>query len=1448
MEEHEDDSVVKSVEGVEDMMVDVAGAYLDPNAGLGEDSDGIRVSTLEKGEEVVNEEEGAGSGEARVLNSDNVDGLNSVEVSKDVVQATESNGDVTVIDSKEITEDVHVESVVQVTDGKIAESLFTAADLGSKEVETVVVEESFVGKDQVQGTSEVIKDDAQGNESLESTSLEPQCIGGESVLIETPEVVEQEVTDGDKVATENLEKENKALDTSKISEPSNTMNPGSEDVNVVVMEEGVTCKDEAQNGFSVHPSLVCSEVVNPVSVAGDGNVHTGNLDGNGDADKLNKKGTSYLTREDLTQDVEKGENEIGVQDSKLAVEASSGEPQVVGETDVVENEETEKGMKKNEGIVEQSTVSVQEVAYGNGVMDDKSVKKFEEVDTSKIPELFTTDNRGTDEVKLDADMEGGDNAGMDIDDVAGWKDNIPETDVINGAGKNDQFDVFANFEAEQGFPESSGKGKEPIVYGRRANVEVPLYNALDGNRSPVSEDENLEIETDSEEDYEYAEEEEGGQIAEHLENGSSFSLHQPRYFQPPKIEGEFAVSDLVWGKVRSHPWWPGQIVDPSDASQKAMKYYKKNRYLVAYFGDHSFAWNDPSVLKPFRANFSQIEKQTNFEAYKDAVECALEEVSRRVEVGLACSCIPRDIYKKIECQVIENGGVRQKATIRHGLDESASVSSFEPDKLVDYVRLLAQFPDEGDNMDLAMAKAQLSSYGRYKGYRELPEFQVFADLLEDAPTREGIEQGAEQVHKNGEKFENNLVESAYPIKEKCLSDITDEAPETGTSKSVSSSCLKKRKARHSTSNGSLKKPNRQPGKVSTAASVSTPKPSFKIGRLIQRVASQMTGPPSALKSNSITKVDHGHEDGQHTDQGVGSVIPLQTPETPQVEASVPEMLSQLHLTAQDPMKNYAHLHTILPFFYNRRADVYSKSLKKSPPVEKPVSGGEIKVSDENDPEKFDFDIQFDDVNNDSYWTDRIIHNTSEEQLSQDHQNGGIEYQVEAGEQDEEDKPAKRRRGPYKKNVVVDEQDEEDKPAKRRRGPYKKQAVAKEQDKQDVQDKQDEQDKPVKRRRRSKKEAVAGEQDEQDKQGEQDKPAKRSRSSKKQVVASEQDKQDKPAKIRRRSKLDKLEVMEEEEPEIVKRRRENLATEVVLKFTEGVNFTSVNNLNKTFRRFGPLMESETEVDREGGRARVVFKKCSDAEVAHSSAGKFNIFGSIDVKYELNYTPLVSYKPLPLPSFEDPLPLPSFEDPLPLPSSQDPFPVPSSQDPFPLPSSQHPLPLPSSQDPLPLPASQDPFPPPSSQDPLPLPASQDPFPPPSSQDPLPLSSLQDHMPLPSSQDHLPLPSSQDPLSLPPYASSIITRPFAPSIITRPFVPSVITRAITRPDGCKLNVIAPEVILVRWMLVFRQFSLLLCGSFTFALAYFYVGDRITQADTGNQWPEVKIKISNFVSIHVV
>jgi hypothetical protein len=77
--------------------------------------------------------------------------------------------------------------------------------------------------------------------------------------------------------------------------------------------------------------------------------------------------------------------------------------------------------------------------------------------------------------------------------------------------------------------------------------------------------------------------------------------------------------------------------------------------------------------------------------------------------------------------------------------------------------------------------------------------------------------------------------------------------------------------------------------------------------------------------------------------------------------------------------------------------------------------------------------------------------------------------------------------------------------------------------------------------------------------------------------------------------------------------ENSPAEIVMNFFEVNYVPSKTNLNKTFRRFGPLKESETEVDRDTSPAIVVFKKSSNAEVAFSSAGRFNIFGPMLVNY-------------------------------------------------------------------------------------------------------------------------------------------------------------------------------------------------------------------------------------------
>ncbi|XP_024960663.1 uncharacterized protein LOC112501206 [Cynara cardunculus var. scolymus] len=927
------------------------------------DSAGSGVAAFEKVEVTVIEE-----------------GLNtSLEVSKDVLQGNDATacgslvqdskessiggGNIVVIDNKDLTDrgsteevvEQHVESVEEVGDGdrvmdgktkkeaetvdssKIEESLATTTNLCSQEVDMIVVEDGFaskdeakdgvsvdpslvsannqdsstelvnVGTDEVDGRSkedcmhpinEIITDDSQGNASRET-----RFVGGENDLIdreveldrglakeimEQPIECDQQVGNEDCVVDEKIGKESEDLDSTKIPEPSTTTNPGSEDVDVVVVEEGLASKDEAQDGVSVDPSLVCADnrslptkVVNSATSEGDVIAQAENVD---------------QQAEVISHGARNLENGTGVGDSKSAVDSSSGEPQFGGETAVIDIEETEKGLTAEEKeIVEQHPESVQKVIHGDGVMDEKTRKEDEVLDSSKIPESLIATNLGPEEV-------------LTMKNVAQDSDSVGQR----------------------------------LVY--------PDNQSL----STENSDPRAEIDTTSKDE----------------------SVH-------PTVEITACTG-------------VDQGIKAGDASRCSI--------------------NDAAVcVKPSNEVPTSAE-MNGFQVSADAFE----------EVNGVTPCA--DVVK--HCVVHEDSGFSyEDAHMERGEDAGMDIDE------------VLGWKDEMPGIDVLSGHQEKDQHDKINADSE------------------------------GGNIVNNVVS------------------------------FKKRKFLDPISDGSEKKPNLNLEKVATAL-ISTPKPSFKVGECIQRVATQLTGPPLVLKSDN-------DPNGQRVDQLVG-------PENSQMErmiveskqSSVDEMLSQLQLVAQDPMKGHTFLNTIKPFFYDHRA------------VGRPVSVRKRKTSNENEAEEFEFD----DVN-DSYWTDRIIQNHSEEQLLQDNQNGGQEH-----------------------HVVVSEPD---KPAKANR-----------------------------------------------------------RSNKKRFLFSNH------------------EMGLKEQSELVERRRQNLATEVVLKFPEGIYFPSEIHLNKMFRRFGALMESETEVDRQNGRARVVFKKCCDAEVAHSSAGKFNIFGPINVNYELNYNPLVSYKPLPL----------------------------------------------------------------------------------------------------------------------------------------------------------------------------------------------------------------------------
>ncbi|XP_047959955.1 PWWP domain-containing protein 1 [Salvia hispanica] len=100
----------------------------------------------------------------------------------------------------------------------------------------------------------------------------------------------------------------------------------------------------------------------------------------------------------------------------------------------------------------------------------------------------------------------------------------------------------------------------------------------------------------------------------------------------------YEIGDMVWGKVKSHPWWPGHIYNEAFASPSVQKSKREGHVLVAFFGDSSYGWYYPAELIPFAENFLEKSQQTSSRPFVKAVAEAVDELSRRQALGLACRC------------------------------------------------------------------------------------------------------------------------------------------------------------------------------------------------------------------------------------------------------------------------------------------------------------------------------------------------------------------------------------------------------------------------------------------------------------------------------------------------------------------------------------------------------------------------------------------------------------------------------------------------------------------------------------------------------------------------------------------------------------------------------------------------------------------------------------------
>ncbi|KAM0888126.1 hypothetical protein ACQ4PT_028493 [Festuca glaucescens] len=606
----------------------------------------------------------------------------------------------------------------------------------------------------------------------------------------------------------------------------------------------------------------------------------------------------------------------------------------------------------------------------------------------------------------------------------------------------------------------------------------------------------------------------------HFEEGTQNgpSVQCARYSLPPLDKEGFRVSDLVWGKVKSHPWWPGEIFDPSNASELALKHQRKGSRLVAYFGDNSFAWCDESQLKPFVTNYSQMEKQSSSDSFVGSVNYALEELSRRILSGMSCSCLPEELSDNGMSYMVENAGLKDGVTCS-AVNRSEILTCFSPENLLHYIKSLALLPGQGgDLLELVIACSQLTSLYRSKGCPELASFQTGSAWVEDgvdtSPTNNVVieevvvteepppppievkpKRGRGRPRKH--KPEDNLALTG----KKGTSSVSNNNASYSTPQSVKDfndlDSNKKKRSLDSLEDSDTKSPTSAFGA------------SFKIGECIRRAANQLTGTSSAVKSqnepDNAAEAENAEFDVS-SDDAVNELTVEKRAKRRRMHghqiADPKELFSQLSSVAIEPMDKYNSSAMIISYFSDYRNYVVSATTEANV-IEKSASKRGRKKRVLPSPK-----LETTDHMQDSYWSGLSLHNHPIHSL---------------------------------KRAVINTR-----PRRKRKSVYDLSSV----------------------------------------QHEEVAPKKQIQVIERSIIHVDE------------------KIVDEWKP-----------TALVLSFGRSTALPSETDLVKKFGRYGPLKESETEVQKNTNTVKIVFKKRADAERAFSDAGKYGTFGPSLRSYRL-----------------------------------------------------------------------------------------------------------------------------------------------------------------------------------------------------------------------------------------
>ncbi|KAI4348170.1 hypothetical protein L6164_008925 [Bauhinia variegata] len=187
----------------------------------------------------------------------------------------------------------------------------------------------------------------------------------------------------------------------------------------------------------------------------------------------------------------------------------------------------------------------------------------------------------------------------------------------------------------------------------------------------------------------------------------------------------FSIGDFVWGKIKSHPWWPGRVYNPSDASEYALKLKlkKKNRLLVAYFGDGTFAWCHPSQLKPFEENFEDMVNLSSSRSFFNVVQEAVDEVGKLLELKITNSLVTTENGTKHAPPLVRNSGIKEGVLVPEIGTEKLSTLLIDPSEILSRVKQIAETTSIANVLELEILKARLSAFYLLRGGYKLASYQ-----------------------------------------------------------------------------------------------------------------------------------------------------------------------------------------------------------------------------------------------------------------------------------------------------------------------------------------------------------------------------------------------------------------------------------------------------------------------------------------------------------------------------------------------------------------------------------------------------------------------------------------------------------------------------------------------------------------------------------------------------